>query len=292
MRTTANIEQLFIYPVKSLKGIALSESVATNSGLLFDRQWAIVDEQDRVLTQRNFPQMALIEVSNVTENTLQLSHPELDDLHISIEAFAPHCNIKIWKDSVAALKSDNRYSAWLQRALQVESALFVTKATHGETRQYFDAQRFNIQGQYFSDAAPFLITNTASLSALQSYLHASNIHTSNTPTALYPLIDMRHFRPNIVISGIDAFKEHAHSTLLREDGAYLTLVDACKRCSMITVDPSKGEFLKDAFPFKQLTKLNPMPSEPKAPAFGVNALLKCANNEDVTLRVGDTFTIS
>lgn len=285
MPQTVEIQQLYIYPVKSLKGISLNESNASFNGLAFDRQWAIVDEDDRVLTQRNFPQMALIEVSEVSEHGLTLTHKSLDDLSIRENELTLHSNITIWKDAVPSLKSDTRFSDWLEKALDLDKPLFIAKVKDADVRQYFDPSRFNIHGQYFSDAAPYLITNTASLEALNASLDRDNASS-------HPTIDMRHFRPNIVVSGIAPFQEHELSVLTAKSGACLTLVDACQRCSMITVNPDTGQFLEKAYPFKELASMNPMPNAPKAPAFGVNSLLTAPSDKSIVLRVGDTLLAS
>ena len=58
--TAMTLSQLYIYPVKSLAGIALSESDLEHTGLRFDRRWMIVTADGKFLTQRSQPQMALV----------------------------------------------------------------------------------------------------------------------------------------------------------------------------------------------------------------------------------------
>ena len=41
------ISQLNIYPVKSLKGISLNESEVTVEGLKYDRNWMIIDSENK-----------------------------------------------------------------------------------------------------------------------------------------------------------------------------------------------------------------------------------------------------
>ena len=40
----AQITDLYIYPVKSLKGIALKEAQTAQRGLEFDREWMVTDQ--------------------------------------------------------------------------------------------------------------------------------------------------------------------------------------------------------------------------------------------------------
>ena len=58
---------LFIYPIKSLKGIALTEAKVEKRGLQYDRRWMLVDMSNKFFTQREFPKMATISIS--TEST-------------------------------------------------------------------------------------------------------------------------------------------------------------------------------------------------------------------------------
>jgi uncharacterized protein YcbX len=56
------VSQLFIYPIKSLGGIALSTARLTDRGLQHDRRWMLIDENNRFLSQREHAQMALFKI--------------------------------------------------------------------------------------------------------------------------------------------------------------------------------------------------------------------------------------
>ena len=58
--TSYTLSDLIIYPVKSLAGIHLTHWQVTKKGLLYDRQWMLIDEQGQFLSQRRLPKMALI----------------------------------------------------------------------------------------------------------------------------------------------------------------------------------------------------------------------------------------
>lgn len=57
---SAEITGLSIYPVKSMKGIAVSQAVVTAAGLEYDRRFMIVWPDGRFVTQRDLPKLALI----------------------------------------------------------------------------------------------------------------------------------------------------------------------------------------------------------------------------------------
>ena len=54
----AQIDQLWIYPIKSCAGIVVPEAELTATGLRWDRHWMVVDAQSEFLTQRDHPRMA------------------------------------------------------------------------------------------------------------------------------------------------------------------------------------------------------------------------------------------
>lgn len=54
------LSEITIFPVKSLRGIALDEAIVEPRGLRFDRRWLVVDANHRFVTQRAMPRMVLI----------------------------------------------------------------------------------------------------------------------------------------------------------------------------------------------------------------------------------------
>uniref|UniRef100_A0A8D0R512 Mitochondrial amidoxime reducing component 2 n=1 Tax=Sus scrofa TaxID=9823 RepID=A0A8D0R512_PIG len=77
----------------------------------------------------------------------------------------------------------------------------------------------------YSDASPFLILSEASLADLNSRLEKK--------------VKAANFRPNIVISGCDAYAEDSWDEILIGD-VELKRVMACYRCVLTTVDPDTG----------------------------------------------------
>ena len=58
----ARIAGLFVYPIKSCAGLALSEAELTETGLDLDRAWMVVDTQGEFVSQRELPRLALVQV--------------------------------------------------------------------------------------------------------------------------------------------------------------------------------------------------------------------------------------
>ncbi|KAJ7365551.1 Mitochondrial amidoxime reducing component 2 [Desmophyllum pertusum] len=54
------VSGLFLYPVKSCKGIRVDDVKCFKEGMEFDRHWILIDENDVFVTQRQDPKLALV----------------------------------------------------------------------------------------------------------------------------------------------------------------------------------------------------------------------------------------
>ncbi len=57
------VTDLYIYPIKSCRGIQLSQAEVTPKGLLWDREMMLVDGKGKFITQREYPQLATVSVT-------------------------------------------------------------------------------------------------------------------------------------------------------------------------------------------------------------------------------------
>jgi uncharacterized protein YcbX len=77
------LSELFIYPIKSLGGIPVSSAKVKRRGFEYDRRWMLVDVNNRFLTQREFPAMALLQVE-LTPGGLKVYDKKNIDSEINI----------------------------------------------------------------------------------------------------------------------------------------------------------------------------------------------------------------
>lgn len=276
--TKLTVAALIHYPVKSLAGIALTSAEITSKGIKGDREWMVVKQNGKMLTQRQAPKMVTIQ-PKLSDRGLELHANGLDPILVEEPTHEDAISVSIHGDKCEGYPASAAVNEWLTQAIGWETPLTLVKYTKQTARTPGSPERFGHDATYFADAAPFLIANTASLAALNSSLSEQKL----------PNVDMRHFRPNIVLQGLPAFAEHELPALNIGDTIF-KLVDHCQRCVMITVNPDTGENLTKAIPFKQLAELNPMPNNAKAPAFGVNAILH-SEISVFTIQVGDTVAV-
>jgi len=270
------ITQLTVYPVKSLKGIDVTQSDIHAHGLAWDRRWMLVDAQQRFVTQRQLPMLATIAVE-LTDQALVLSHPNVAPIAISLEE--PQGNlrlVKVWDDNCKALPESQDVSRWLVAALgeQAQGISLVRFANEFTRAVEEDFLAGGEAHTYFSDGYPFLITTTGSLDALNQALIASG----QSP------VPMNRFRSNIVVECETAWAEDRWATLTSHNGYELTPRKPCQRCKITTVDQQTGIIPAQAEPLKTLLSLNTHPHL-KGAHFGQNATLTAGQGG--VIRVGD-----
>ena len=187
------ISQLFIYPVKSLGGFEIASAKLTDKGFEYDRRWMIVDSDNNFLTQREYPEMCLLQTA--IDNKLLIifaKNNNADCISVPLQNLpAPTIKVKIWDDVCTAQYVSDDADKWLSAKLVMPCRLVFMPDT--ERRKVDDRYALNNEVTNFSDGYPLMIIGQASLDELNGRL------TEPLPTD--------RFRPNIVLAGGNAFDE-------------------------------------------------------------------------------------
>ena len=250
---TARIASLHLYPVKSCRGIALDSSPVVERGLTFDREWMIVDSDDRFVTQRDLPQLALVEPS-LTAVALELDSPGRQRLAVPFGLPGDTRQVTVWKDSVRAIDQGDEAAAWLSSALQRPLRLVrFDLAFQRDCNQAYVGD----SGAHtaFADAYPLLILSEASLADLNSRLAEP--------------LPMNRFRPNVVLSGIEAYDED-HIDEIRVGRLVFKMVKPCTRCQITTTDQSTAAVGVEPLATLAGYRMNP---KLEGVTFGMNAIV-------------------
>ncbi|QRM47892.1 MOSC domain-containing protein [Rhizobium sp. BG6] len=219
------ISDLFVYPLKSGRAIALQTTEITAFGLPGDRRAMIADPAGHFITQRELPTLARIEAVLDGDN-LQLALSGNAPIRPSFSS-ERRLNVDIWKTDVnAAVADDNTnqtLSEWLGR--DVRLVFFDGNAKRTASAEWAgDGTPVT-----FADGYQILVTTTASLRALNADLAA---HGGGS-------VGMERFRPNIVIDSDEAWAEDRW-TAIEIGGMRFDLVKPCARCIMTTQDQQTG----------------------------------------------------
>ena len=277
------ITDLFIYPVKSLKGIALKESITTLRGLQYDREWMVTTSDYEFITQREISLMSTIEVSIDSDdlilsskNNIKFKVPLLSSNLILIKT-------SVWGDICDAYDEGDDVALWLTSLLgqyKGKPLRLVRYASQGlrlVPSKYLDGMEAQ---SAFSDQFPYLITSWESLDKLNEGLIKNGSKVA----------EMDRFRPNIVVKGIDNLEKKTSQNLLCQKSGYdFGLRKPCKRCKIITINQDDGKIDNPKEPLATLTSLR-FSDEIKGAFFGQNAIL--LSNKNYILKVGDELSIS
>ncbi|MBB4102629.1 MOSC domain-containing protein [Allorhizobium borbori] len=266
------VSNLSIYPLKSGRGIALPESPVDAFGLAGDRRFMLADPSGHFITQRELPALAQVE-AHVAGGVLHLAMGAARH-EAPLSGFATRKDVAVWKNIVSAALADDATNAALSSWLGRDAILvyFDGDARRTASREWAGEET----PVTFADGFQILITNTASLAALNADMAAHGEEP----------VGMDRFRPNVVIDGAEAFAED-HWAALEIGGMRFDLVKPCARCIMTTQDQQTGS-REGASPMKAMGRIR-MSADRRVPGplFGWNAVPR---GEGV-LKLGDAVTV-
>ncbi|PHH65336.1 hypothetical protein CDD81_2748 [Ophiocordyceps australis] len=261
-----SIQSLFVYPIKSCRGVELAQATVLPNGLEHDRLFAFAQLKPppaarlassdahhgwEVLTQRAVPLMANIKVDlwlpDASKSSRQLGKPDdhgfvvvrfphaHSGLHGLVQSLAAklsrgptavpeksfilpldfpskaqvaarayqYATVKIWSSSPSALNMEADLPPQLARYLGVKHRLGLFRVHPDHTRQVLVCPPHEHHVGYqphinFQDAHPLHLLSITSVHHLESKIQ--------TDKSLHHL-DVRRFRANIILSGIEAYDE-------------------------------------------------------------------------------------
>lgn len=219
------VSGLYIYPIKSLQGIAVSQARVTAKGFEHDRCWMLVDAHNRFISQRQVPAMVLLQVAIVTDGLL-VTHKISDEklfIEFKTSPLTSPVDVTIWDDTCTAQHVSHRADKWFTAMLGINCRL--VHMPDGYKR--LADQRYAHQGAVtsFADGYPFLIIGQASLDDLNSRL------TQPLP--------INRFRPNIVFTGGKPYQEDLMGNFTIA-GINFYGVKLCARCVITTINQNNG----------------------------------------------------
>ncbi|WP_320199353.1 MOSC domain-containing protein [Agrobacterium sp. rho-13.3] len=218
------ITELNIYPLKSGRGISLSESAISAEGLPGDRRAMLVDPSGNFITQRELPAIAAMMVRAEGHGF----HISIDDKgEVLAHPSSTRIDATVWKSvvnaSVATDDVNTTLSGWLGR--EVKFVFFDEQAQRIANVDWTG----NETPVTFADGYQILVTTTASLAALNENMAANGEDS----------VGMDRFRPNIVLETDEPWAEDEWEAL-EINGIRFDLVKPCARCIMTTQDQQTG----------------------------------------------------
>lgn len=265
---TCTLASVHAYPIKSCGGVDLRQALLIETGLEFDRAWMVVDRNGEMLTQRDHPRMALVQCS-FKGSDLVLRAPGMLALHLRLDTVEEPTQALVWSDRVAAYDMGALAGQWftdflLPGTVAPRAGLRLLRFDPEHHRACDPQWVGTVPAQTaFADGYPLLVANAASLQDLNEKLAAAGA----------PAVDMRRFRPNLVLAGLPAYDEdHIRELVIdtAEGEVELRLVKPCTRCSMPDIDPTTAT--SSSAVTDTLARYRADPRMDGAITFGVNAV--------------------
>lgn len=193
-------------------------------GLEFDRRFMLIDEENKFITQRTLPDMALFKTS-LHAGSIRINFKnEFLDLPAGPDDKGETVTSMVWSDSVELKLMDELYHNWFSERLGKKCKLV-----------YFPESNLRLVDQEFAknneqvslaDGYPFLIIGESSLEDLNSRL--------STP------VPMNRFRPNFVFAGGQPFEEDSWRNFSIGRNRFVGL-KPCARCAIPTINQDTSE---------------------------------------------------
>ena len=235
MSTIRTLTEIWKYPIKSLPGIRLTKGTVLEKGLQGDRRMMLIDENNRFISQREFPQLALFNVTesnNSIDVTARFNETEVLSINPETREDLPIKSI-IWDDSVDAVELKREYSQWFSEALKINCRLvYFPEENKRLVDKNYVKNEFHVS---LADGYPYLIIGTSSLQDLSKRVGEE--------------LSMRRFRPNFVFSGGEAYEEDAWIDF-KIGNVLFRGVKPCGRCPIPTINPETG--IKGVEPLRTL----------------------------------------
>lgn len=221
---TIELTGIYVYPVKSLRGVRLEEAVLEGGRLVGDRNWLLVNAAGRFMHMRDYPQMARVEAKirpfGIVVRTdglppLDVARPGADGSESGLT------HVRLWRRSAPVIPVSDEADDWFTRALGVRCRLmaFVPEANA------LNVPSYEVHSS-LQDATPFHLTSEDSLADLNGRMASP--------------IPMNRFRPNLVVRGAPAYAEDAWK-MISIGGTTLRWIKPCTRCVATTTDQQTGE---------------------------------------------------
>uniref|UniRef100_A0A8D0KW52 Molybdenum cofactor sulfurase n=1 Tax=Strix occidentalis caurina TaxID=311401 RepID=A0A8D0KW52_STROC len=240
------VTNIYLYPIKSCSAFEVTEWPVGNQGLLYDRNWMVVNQNGVCITQKQEPRLCLVNPSiDLKKNIMVIQAEGMDPISVSLEENtgkeAVICESKVCSHRVKTYDCGEGIAGWfslfLGRPCRLirQSSDMKNRSHQKNTKGLSSATNISLS---LVNEAQYLLVNVASILQLKEYVSAR----LEEPLEIEELI--RRFRANIVISAPESFEEEEWAEI--SIGALrFQVMGPCSRCQIICIDQQSGERNKE-----------------------------------------------
>jgi uncharacterized protein len=243
----ANIEKIITYPIKSIAGVETPNTLVKGSGLLNDRTFALVKNEEnnpskKWLSQRELPELSSFEIrfNPIDQNELLITHLDYEyntaKLQLRLLESRNIINLNICDDIVIASESDQEVGNFFSDVLGEKLRLLRYDSREISRLRYKVFQ----ESPTLQDGVPLSIVNLASLRKLNEVI----VNKGGVE------IPIENFRANIILDNCgEPFDEKNCNRILikndQQDSFDIKIIESIHRCIMTQVDILTGQKTKN-----------------------------------------------
>lgn len=269
-----HISALYRYPVKSLGGQSFDALALKERGFEDDRRWMFVEPSNGLfISCRAVPKMLQIraEVHQDDLHFIRIADGEtvavIEDARRqngSSAILVKRKRVTVWDDSLSAKQVEDACLPTLTETLGIPGAqlVYMDEAAQRPVDPRYAKPSEEVS---FADGYPYLVVNEASNRDLAKRMNLDHL-------------DIRRFRPNIVVDGAAAWAEDDWQSLSIGEATF-RLPKPCARCIMVSRAPETGERSQNV-----LGALAEFRKQGNKVLFGMNAL---CDTPELVLQVGE-----
>jgi uncharacterized protein YcbX len=291
----STVNDLFIYPVKSCGACRVGSAAVTPRGFHRDRIFQVVKQVDgawHYCTPREKSSEKLFHITpNLSDDgkLLVLSSPHARNAFTLDLEGAPTTPIAATTmgDSEATLGDyGTNVADWLREATDICDSPHLARIPRENFTRIMQVNPD--QGEELptssaiplslADEAPFLLTTHESLSDLNERLKLAGKET----------VDMRRFRPNIVIGGLEPWEEDSLKRIKIGPIEFLVW-QRCGRCTMTTID--RDTLKRSGEPLNTLSSFRERENGQRNFGMHMIPVLENVESEGMVISVGDKVEI-
>ncbi len=262
------IQSIYIYPIKSLGGLALQNAKLEAEGLQYDRRYMLINEQNKFITQRTRPELTKF-IVRISEGGFLIQERHLGNAKLlsHFPVLGDSLEVEIWDDHVMAREVLSGWSDFFSIHLgeKVRLVRLVDDGPRFISKKY---QTIASSTSSFADSLPILLCAENSYKFLEDKMGCP--------------IDWMRFRPNIIVNNTNVAFEEDDWFRIRVGEVELFGAKPCARCQLVNVNPADG--LRDTDTLKALANFRKFGNKVY---FGQQFVPNSLGN----LRVGDTVNI-
>lgn len=261
-------KQLYVYPIKALRGIELKSADLGAQGIRHDRRFMLFRELDngdlKKMQLSSVPECALFEQEIVDDDSIVVRFLRPEGFPQTVEQVpqsplsVPLCptiegletvEVDLHGSSARVYRMGTSFESWFSACFGYKVVLMFIgdgrRPVLGSTllpqpmqqRGWLSGIASYLSGAdqedaawlTFTDVAPLMLTTEASLEAVRARISGGY------------LVDMYKFRPNIVVDGEDEWAEDFWAELTVTEQHRLLLTGNCLRCTSLNVDYNTGK---------------------------------------------------